>query len=175
MITHDKSGRSCSQADLFDHICEREGITKRVFLYQQRRFAKLGKAAATLMEAKDLLAILLDKVETTNQLIEACRMYISSELFITKLECLAFFNYHVTFPFLHCIEMSNQVDLCRIVPQLYHDLLGNKIYALSNFVVKMHRISVPEITSEQAQNIINRMFFRCCSSEATMLKRIWLL
>ena len=84
-------------------------------------------------------------------------MYIKSELLITELECLAFFNYHVTFPFLHCIEMNNQVDLCRILPQLYHDLLDNKINKLSNFVVKIHGISVPGITSELAQNIINRM------------------
>ena len=50
LITHGKSRRSCSQADLFDHICEGEGITKRVFLYQQRQFAKLGKAAAALSQ-----------------------------------------------------------------------------------------------------------------------------
>ena len=50
---HDKSGRSCSQADLFDHICEREGTTKRVYLYQQRQFAKLGKTAAAIMKSFD--------------------------------------------------------------------------------------------------------------------------
>ena len=169
MITDNKSGRSCSQADLFDHICEQEGMTKRVFLHQQRKFGKLRKAAAALMEAKDLLTILLDEVEAINQLIEVCRMYISSELFITELECLAFFNYHVTFPFLHCTEMGSQTDLCRILPKLYHNLLDNKTGTLSNFVVKMHGISVPEITSELAQNIINRM----CSSPAAAVKQQW--
>ena len=119
----------------------------------------MGKAAAALMKAKDLLTILLDKVEATNQLIEAYRMDITIELFITELECLAFFNYHITFHFLHWIEMSSQIDLCRILPQLYHDLLDNKIDT-SNFVVKMHGISVPEITSKLAQNIINKI----CSS-----------
>ena len=119
------------------------------------------------MEAKYLLTILLDEVEAINQLIDMCRMYISSELFITELECLAFFNYHVTFPFLHCIEMGSQTDLCRILPKLYHNLLDNKTGTLSNFVVKMHGISVPEITSELAQNIINRM----CSSAAAAVKQ----
>ena len=33
LITYDKSGILCSQSDLFDHICEREGITKTVFLH----------------------------------------------------------------------------------------------------------------------------------------------
>ena len=87
----------------------------------------MGKAAAALMKAKDLLTILLDEVEVTNQLLEAYRMCISSELFITELECLAFFSYHVTFPFLQCIEMSSQVGFCKILPQLYHDLLDKKI------------------------------------------------
>ena len=39
LITH-KSARLCSQADLFDHICEREGQNKILFLYQQHRFTK---------------------------------------------------------------------------------------------------------------------------------------
>ena len=54
LITHNKSTNSCSQADLFEHICEREGVTKRVFLYQQQRFAKLGKSAPAILEAKDI-------------------------------------------------------------------------------------------------------------------------
>ena len=40
LITHNKSARLCSQADLFDHICEREGQNKILFLYQQHRFTK---------------------------------------------------------------------------------------------------------------------------------------
>ena len=70
--------------------------------------------------------------------------------------------------FLHCIEISNQVDLCRILPQVYHDLLDNEIDTLSNIAVKMHGISVPEITSELAQNIINRM---CSSAAAAAVKQ----
>ena len=70
-------------------------------------------------------------------------MYTSSELFIIELECVALFKYHVTFLFWHCIEMSNHVDLCKILPQLYYDLLDNKIDRCT-FVVKMHGISVPE-------------------------------
>lgn len=86
----------------------------------------MGKAPAALMETKDdLLTILLDEVEATDKLIEVCRMYITSELFITELECLAFFNYYVTFHSLHCIKMRNQVDLCRILSQLSHDLLDD--------------------------------------------------
>ena len=51
LVSRDKSGKSCSLADEFDLICEREGCVKRMFLYQQRRFGKLGKAAAAILEA----------------------------------------------------------------------------------------------------------------------------
>ena len=104
LVSHDKSGKSCNLASLFDRICEREGATKRIFMYQERRFAKLGKAAAAIVEAYPMLRLILDESTTTNQLIEACKIYIESELFYTELETLAYFNYHITFPFLNVIE-----------------------------------------------------------------------
>ena len=122
LVTHDKFVKSCSQADLFDFICEREGVNKRVFLYQQRWFTKLGKAALLILEAKDVLQMLVDEVEGTNQLVESYKIYLSSGLFITELECLAHFNHIVTFPFLNCVEMSTQADLLFTLPNLHEDL-----------------------------------------------------
>ena len=122
LVTHDKFVKSCSQADLFDFICEREGVSKRVFLYQQRWFTKLGKAALLILEAKDVLQMLVDEVEGTNQLVESYKIYLSSGLFITELECLAHFNHIVTFPFLNCVEMSTQADLLFTLPNLHEDL-----------------------------------------------------
>ena len=97
LVTHDKSGKSTSLANLFYHICERDGLVKRIFLYQQRRFAKLGKAAASLVKALPTLQKVIDEADHTNQLIESCSLYLSSELFITELQALAYFNHHVTF------------------------------------------------------------------------------
>ena len=105
------------KADLFDHICEQEKVSKRVFLYQQRRFAKLGKAPASILQARDILTMLLDEVDGTNQLVESCRIYNASELFITELKCLSFFNHNVTSPFLTCVESSSQEDLLEILPK----------------------------------------------------------
>ena len=106
LVSHAYSGKTTSQADLFDYICEREGVVKRLFLYQQRRFAKLGKAAASLVEAYPIIKLVLNEVQETNQLVEACKIYIESEIFQTELEVLAYFNHKVTFPFLHCVEKS---------------------------------------------------------------------
>ena len=85
LITHNKSANSCSQSDLFEYICEREGVAKRIFLYQQRRFAKIGRAAACILEAKYILSMFLDEIQITNQLVESCKLYLASELFITEL------------------------------------------------------------------------------------------
>lgn len=71
-----------------------------------------------LLEAKDILQMLVDEVQGTNQLVESCKIYLSSELFITELECLAYFNHFVTFPFLNCVEMSIQADLLVTLPKL---------------------------------------------------------
>ena len=166
LITHDKSGKSCSQADLFDHICEREGVNKRVFLYQQRRFAKLGKAASSVFQAKDILQMLVDEVSGTNQLVESCKIYLSSELFITELECLAYFNHYVTFPFLNCIENSTQSDLLNLLPALHTELKATKITTLQKFIVSIHGIPNPTLTSEISQTIVNEM----CISAAAAIK-----
>ena len=106
LVSHDKSGKSCSQAKLFDLICEREGVQKGLFLYQQRRFAKLGKSAAALVEAYPMLIKLIDDISVKNQLTEACMLYLSSESFYSELEALAYFKHTVIFPFLHSVEKS---------------------------------------------------------------------
>ena len=87
-----------------------------------------------------MLKKLLDEAEITNLLIESCRLYLSSELFITELDVLAYFNHHVTFPFLNCIENSNQIELLKILPQLYKDLCLKKVNTLKDFQVNIHGI-----------------------------------
>ena len=47
-----------------------EGVRKHIFLYQQYRFAKLGKAAAWIAQAYPILKTLFDETTSTNQLVE---------------------------------------------------------------------------------------------------------
>ena len=111
--------------------------------------------------------MLLDEVQTTNQLTESCKIYLSSELFITELECLAFFNHFVTFPFLHCVEISSQDELLDIIPKLYEDLLQMKTDTLTKFVVKICRMPVPGLTTVASKAIGEKM----CISAAESIKR----
>ena len=75
LVSHEKLGKSCNLASLCDRICEREGLTKGIFIYQERRFAKLGKAAAAIVEAYPIMRLLFDETTITNQLIEACKIW----------------------------------------------------------------------------------------------------
>ena len=107
---------------------------------------QLGKAALCVLQAKDILQMLVNETEGTNQVVESCRIYLSSKLFITELECLAYFNHYVTFPFLNCTEVSSQIQLLEILPKLYSDLTDGKIDTLQNYVVSVHGISSPVLT-----------------------------
>ena len=86
------------------------------------RFVKLGKAALSILDGKDILQKLADQVEGRNWWAEACKIYLPKELFITELECLGYFNHFITFPFLNCVKTSSHAELLVILPQLYSDL-----------------------------------------------------
>lgn len=106
LVAHRHSGNTTSQGDTLDHICEREGLVKRLFLYQQRRFTKLWKSAASLLEVYPILKILVEKVTESDQLVEACKIYLASGLFKTELDVLAFFLNQETFPFHHLLRKA---------------------------------------------------------------------
>ena len=89
LVSYNKPEKPCSQTDLFDFICELEGVRKYIFLYQQCRFAKLGKAAASVAQAYPMLKMLLDETTSTNQLVKAWKIYQSVELFFTELPASA--------------------------------------------------------------------------------------
>ena len=68
LVSQEKSGKSYNLASLFDRICESEVVIKRIFMYQEQRFAKLGKAAAAIVGACPILRLLLDKKQQQTNL-----------------------------------------------------------------------------------------------------------
>ena len=85
LVTYNKSANSCSLADEFDYIVEREGKVKQMCLYHQRRLAKLGYSAASILAALPLLQMLLVETEKNNLLVQACRTYVECEFRLTNL------------------------------------------------------------------------------------------
>ncbi|KAG1681420.1 Carbonic anhydrase-related protein 10 [Nymphon striatum] len=124
------------------------------------------KAASSVLQAKDIIQMVIDEVEGTNQLVESCRIYLSSELFITELECLAYFNHFVTFPFLNCIQISSQGQLLELLPKLHNDLIKGKIDTLQNYIVSIHGMPTPTLSNNLSTKIIEMM----CATAASAVK-----
>ena len=100
-----------------------------------RSFAKLGYTASTILhhieDYEDLL-----KVTKSNNLVQACRIYLEQcDFIIVGLKVLSWFTYKVTLPFLNMVELSSQHDLLKTLPQLYDDLSNKCIDTLSMYQV----------------------------------------
>ena len=83
-----------------------------------------------------------------------------------ELEVLAFFNHHVTFPFLNCIENCNQKDLLEILPILYHDLINNCTGSFSKYKLTRQHINIPEPDSKLSRKILEHV----CLAAAEAIK-----
>ncbi|KAG1681045.1 Pyruvate carboxylase, mitochondrial [Nymphon striatum] len=123
-------------------------------------------AASSVLQAKDIIQMVIDEVEGTNQLVESCRIYLSSELFIAELECLAYFNHFVTFPFLNCVQISSQGQLLELLPKLHNDLIKGKINTLQNYIVSIHSMPTPTLSNNLSTKIIEMM----CATAASAVK-----
>ena len=66
VATYNKSANSCSLADEFDHIVEKEVKLKHMSLCNQQRFAKLGYSGASILAAPSLRQMLLLETEKDN-------------------------------------------------------------------------------------------------------------
>ena len=106
----------------------------------------------------------VDEVESTNQLVEACKIYLSSEPFIAELEYLAYFNHFIIFAFLNFVETSTQAKLLVILPQLYSNLSGRKLRQWK-ILVSIHGMSAITLSSEASRKIIDMM---CLYAAATI-------
>ena len=106
--------------------------------------------------------MLVNEVKGTNQIVESCMIYLSSELYTTELECLAYFNQYVTFLFL---KVSSQIQLLEVLPKLYSDLTDGKIDTLQNYVVSIHGMSSPVLTNNLSTKILKMM----CTSAASLV------
>ena len=97
LVAHDTSANSSSQAEFFEYLCKREREYSAGFSSTRRE--DLQKAAQSLPQAKDILKMLVEEVPSSNQLVQACKFYLSSELFISELEMptLTNFLYFSTF------------------------------------------------------------------------------
>ena len=148
LVSYDKSGNSSSLAEEFDVIIEGEGAVKHMSLYHERRFTKLGYSAASILQAFPLLQSLLEETWKSNLLVQACKIYLDCELFLTELQLLAYFTKKITLPFLNCVEKCSQEQLLEILLLLYQDLLAGNPNTLEEYKVEYKHVIVEDLTNQ---------------------------
>lgn len=157
IVTPDNSANSCSLSIPFEKLCIEHGWDRKLTLYKERRFCKLGSCANAIIQALPILEQLLEETPADNLLAQACRLYLKCEVFITELRLLAYFNYHVVFPFLHAVEKVTTPELKRILPQLYQDLLQGKVNTLEAYAVKSKIGNVEKLYGELEMKILSKL------------------
>ena len=160
--THEKSGATSSLAEGFDRIIEREGKVKYITLYHERRFTKLGYSAASILQALPLLQNLLAETWKSNLLVEACKIYLECQFFLTELKLLAYFTHKITLPFLNCIEKCSREELLQILPTLYDNLLNGKYDVLKDYAVAFKHVNVDDLEG----SLENEAFKMMCTDAA---------
>ena len=75
----------------------------------------------------------------------------------------------MTFPFLNCVESGRQEDLLVILPKLCNELLEKRTDTLERFVVSIHGMPVPEISTEVGKEVIGVM----CVSSVAAIQRLY--
>ena len=163
-------GHKSSQWEMFDKILQDKGKTKKHSQYLERRFAKLGYSAATVVYHLEDYEDLLHDVKSNNQLVQACRVYLQCEFVIIGLKVLSWFTSAVTLPFLNMVEKSKQSDLLKILPELHKDLKERKTDTLNEFMVK-YSFDLGTPTSALEKHILGLFCERAAADLATQRGR----
>ena len=158
LVSYDKSGNSSSLAEEFDFTIEREGAVKHMSLYHERRFTKLGYSAASILQALPLLQSLLEKTWKSNLLVQACKICLDYELFLTQFQLLAYFTKKITLPFLKCVEKWSQEQLLEILPPLYQDLLARNTNTLEEYQVEYKHVIVEDLANQIQKDAFSMMY-----------------
>ena len=156
-VSHDKSSSSTNQAELFDHILQRENKVKHLSLYHERRFTKLGYSCASILDALPYIQMVLNETNLSNLHTEIVQLFLDSELLVTELICISNFTHKISLPLLYAVEICNQDELCNIFPKLYEDLLNGSMDTLTEYIVKYKHLPIQEPTSELENEILKKM------------------
>ena len=157
IVTPDTSANSCSLSVPFERLCIQHGWSRKLQLYRERRFCKLGSCANAIIQALPIFEQLLEETPADNLLAQACRIYLKCEVFISELRLLAYFNFHVAFPFLHAVEKLTTPDLKKLLPRLHQDLLQGKVNTLELHKVKSKIGNVDELRGDLEKRMMTKL------------------
>ena len=133
LISND--GHSTSLYAEFEQVLNKVGKPKKLALYKERRFGLLGYSAAALLHHICDITETLSDTGASNQLVQACRLYLDIPYIEIALRCVAWFTYKVTLPFLNMCELENPHKLLELLPKLHDDLKRANMDTLKNYQV----------------------------------------
>ena len=136
LISHEKSNNTVThhQLDEFDRMLEQEGLTKLISLYKERQFTKLGYSAASVLQALPQITKLLMETGKSNLLIEACKLYVNCELFITEVHSYLTVSENIKKLLIECVLKKLKVLSCNMAWNMVMELVSFLHVKLHNFI-----------------------------------------
>ena len=134
LISHEKSNNTVTLADEFDRMLEQEGLTKLISLYKERQFTKLGYSAASVLQALPQIAKLLMETWKSNLLIEACKLYVNCELFMTEVHSYLTVSENIKKLLIECVLKKLKVLSCNMAWNMVMELVSFLHVKLHNFI-----------------------------------------
>ena len=134
LISHEKSNNTVTLADEFDRMLEQEGLTKLISLYKERQFTKLGYSAASVLQALPQITKLLMETGKSNLLIEACKLYVNCELFITEVHSYLTVSENIKKLLIECVLKKLKVLSCNMAWNMVMELVSFLHVKLHNFI-----------------------------------------
>lgn len=127
------TGHKTSLYKQFLDVCDQNDKNKKIGLYKQRRFTKLGFCAGAIVHHVTEFQTLLKKFHS-NLHSQACKLYIETPFIIDSMIALSKITELVTLPYLDMVQNTNNSFLIKILPQLYNDLQNHNLNTLSAFL-----------------------------------------
>ena len=93
----------------------------------------------------------------SNQHIKIVHMFLDSEFSIKELAVHAYFTHKITLPFLYFDEVSSQLQLFQMFPQLFNDLKEGRMGTLKDYVTDYPHVKVQKPTADIKEKILQRM------------------
>ena len=142
-----------SLSDARNCLVEWEGRIKRMSLYHQRRYAKLGYSAASALDLLHMLLHELRKIIFWSSLANCTWMWIF--LYWTASLVLLYLDSDTTFVNM-CWDQQPK-DLFQILPALYRDLADGNMHTLDKYHVSYKHLPAAESDIELVKEILYLM------------------
>lgn len=149
-----RTGLKTSLRKEFQDICDERHIENKVGRYVPRRFGKLGYCAGAIVHNLAELRSLLS-LHHSNQLSQACRVYLEIPFIIDALISLSKITEAVIGPFYGMVQKESHKTLLSVFPQLCNDLSNGKLDTLASYHTSFGFKFPPETPNQQLlQNVM---------------------